>query len=366
MVLHRILVLLCVLVVAGALAPAAVASSVDGAPGVASHAGEGPRAAPSIVLAGVQAAPETDNTVTRIVLQRNGTAVWTLQIRTRLESDAGVEEYRAFQERFRENASTNRGSFAESIAGIVGNARDVTGREMEASGFRAETSIQTVPRRWGIVTYEFRWSGFAATDGGRLAVGDVFEGGLFIAEGDSLEIVAPAGYRIDSADPTPDEVGDGVATWRGREDFADRRPRVVVAPRTSAGDSGAAPTFLGSAAVVALVVLSVVGLWRWRRGNDGSVLDSTPGDDGGDAATRSPEVGGESPPADGELLADEDYVRRLLSDHGGRMRQKTVAEELDWSTSKTSRVLGRMEEAGSIRKLQLGRENVIALPNDDS
>jgi uncharacterized membrane protein len=65
---------------------------------------------------------------------------------------------------------------------------------------------------------------------------------------------------------------------------------------------------------------------------------------------------------DGPVLADEDYVIQALSSNGGRMRQSDIAEELGWSRSKTSRVLGRMEDDGDIEKLQLGRENIIALP----
>ena len=350
MVERRVYLLACVLLVSVAVGAAPGGASV-GDPAEADAGTADQRAA----LVNLQQAPAADNTITRIVVHENGSATWTLQIRTRLETDENESDYRAFQERFRGNQSRYLDDFRASITGIVGNAREVTGREMEATGFRAETSIQSIPRRWGVVTFEFRWDGFAATDGDRLLVGDVFEGGLFIAEGDTLEVVAPDGYLIESADPAPSEANDGVATWAGREDFADRRPQVVIAPAGATGDASLPwPAIVGGAALIGLAAVAVVGYRRLAVGRDGGDGAIGGGSRGGAAAEAAEE----------SLLADEDRVERLLSDRGGRMRQQAIADELDWSRSKTSRVLGRMDEAGQVRKLQLGRENVIALPDE--
>lgn len=367
--------------VLAAVGPVQAATAVDGevrvtADGLetAHPASDGRVTAPgpdehAAALVNLQAAPETDNTVTRIVLHPNGSATWTLQVRTRLENDEEASEYRAFQERFHENTSAYLGDFRGGVTGIVDGAREVTGREMRAERFAASTSIQTIPRRWGVVTFEFRWEGFAPVDGDRLVVGDVFEGGLFIAEGDSLEVVAPAGYRIASAEPTPDEFDGRVATWRGREDFADRRPRAVVeAAGTAATGPVPSPLLLGGAAVAVLGVLAALGYRRYGKGRG---ADGTPdpaaaagAGDAASAAGPATTATAPSPPGEDVLMADEDYVLAALREHGGRMRQQAVAEELDWSRSKTSRVLGRMAEAGQVKKLQLGRENVIALPGE--
>jgi len=350
MVESRFYLLACVLLVVATIGAAPGGATVGGpADAIAGTADQ--RAA----LVNLQEAPAADNTITRIVVHENGSATWTLQIRTRLETDDNESDYRAFQERFRENRSRYSEDFRASITGIVGSAREVTGREMSAGGFRATTSIQSIPRRWGVVTFEFRWDGFAASEGDALRVGDVFEGGLFIAEGDSLEVVAPEGYRIESADPAPSEAGDGVVTWSGREDFADRRPQVLIAPAGAAGAGSLPwPAIAGGAALVGLVAVGALGYRRFGGRGEGGAADVA-GDDGfgGGGATDEDEE---------PLLADEDRIERLLADSGGRMRQQAIAEALDWSRSKTSRVLGRMDEAGQVRKLQLGRENVIALP----
>jgi uncharacterized membrane protein len=65
--------------------------------------------------------------------------------------------------------------------------------------------------------------------------------------------------------------------------------------------------------------------------------------------------------SDPDLATDEDRVVAALADADGRMRQSDLAEQLDWSASKTSRVLSDMAEDGQIEKLRIGRENVIDL-----
>jgi uncharacterized membrane protein len=64
-------------------------------------------------------------------------------------------------------------------------------------------------------------------------------------------------------------------------------------------------------------------------------------------------------------LTDEERVQQALANEQGRMRQADLAEELDWSASKTSRVLSGMADEGTIEKIRVGRENVVDLVLDD-
>jgi predicted transcriptional regulator len=80
-----------------------------------------------------------------------------------------------------------------------------------------------------------------------------------------------------------------------------------------------------------------------------------------------PETGGSADGADGgteavEVVTNADRVERLLDEHGGRMRQADIVEALEWSKSKVSRVVSSMAEEGRVRKIRLGRENLIVLP----
>ena len=91
-----------------------------------------------------------------------------------------------------------------------------------------------------------------------------------------------------------------------------------------------------------------------RTPNDGSDADRSVG------APPSVEVSTDDPP----VLSDEERTIKLLRDHGGRLPQREITEQSEWSKSKVSRLLSKMEEQGQITKINLGRENLIAL-NDD-
>lgn len=306
-----------------------------------------------------QAQPETDNTVTRIDVQADGSARWTVQIRTRLDSAARVEEYQAFQDRFRKGSAQYLAVFRDRMRGVVANAENVTGREMHAVDFVASTSIQEVPRRWGVVSYEFTWEGFADAANGSVDVGDVFEGGFFIAENDTLQIDAPDGYAIQTVEPEPASRDNGVVSWTGRVDFADRHPRVVFVTGSGAGQGSTAGWIGGDgswwlllAVAALLTAVGVAFAWRRRSGAEPAV------------AVESAPPGSGTATADASVLTDEERVRRLLEANDGRVRQAAVAEELDWSASKTSRVVGDMVEDGTVEKLQLGRENLLELAED--
>ena len=85
----------------------------------------------------------------------------------------------------------------------------------------------------------------------------------------------------------------------------------------------------------------------------------------GGSPERSP--GGAVPASDGgdaPLLSDEERVLALLREHGGRMKQTTIVDATDWSSAKVSQLLSGMAEDDEIRKLRMGRENLIALPED--
>lgn len=336
--------------------------------------------------------PERDTTVIDVAVFENGSARWELRVRTRLRTDEEVAEYRRFQSAFRNDTDSYLDPFGRRMTGVVDDAATATRRSMNATDFSADTRIQEVPRRWGVVSFRFRWDGFANVTDERVAVGDVFGGGLFLSENDSLRLTAPPGYEVAAVDPAPDEVDGRTLIWFGRVDFDDRRPSAAFAPASdptttapdagsgatatattaasdaSGGDGGSLlPVALGGLAVVLAGAL-VVGAAR-RRGDAGA--DGTPTADGAAGAGAASGAGG--PPPDGppepaadpsELVTDEDRVRALLAERGGRMKQTDVADALDWSASKTSRVLSEMADGGAVEKLRIGRENVIDLVED--
>jgi uncharacterized membrane protein len=330
------------LVLALAAAAAAVGPASGHATGGPSQAATGLQETPTPTPDGDR--PAVDRTVTRIRLYPNGSATWTVGFRTALADDEDAAAYRAFQETFRNDTERYLGPFRERMRGVVADAGAVTGREMNATSFTAETTIQQAPRRAGVVAYSFRWTNFARVTDGRLVVGDAFEGGLALARNDSLIVVVPDGYAVASADPA-DRVGERRATWVGPAEFPDRRPRVIAAPVDAAatptptpdGGGGLPLALVGLVALVAAAV-GGVALYARREGEGGGADDPPP-----------------------EVLTDAERVERMLAEQGGRAKQADVAEAMDWSPSKTSRVLSRMADEGTVEKLQIGRENVIDL-----
>jgi uncharacterized membrane protein len=119
------------------------------------------------------------------------------------------------------------------------------------------------------------------------------------------------------------------------------------------------------AAIVLLIGLAAV--FVWRQGSLGSLSpgQSTPGGGGGgtsgSAATESATNPAEPAVSDEELLTDEARVKKLLRENGGRMKQVNIVDETGWSKSKVSMLLSEMEEDGEISKLRVGRENIISL-----
>ncbi|GAB3671792.1 DUF7345 domain-containing protein [Halopiger thermotolerans] len=338
--------------------------------------------------------PDADATVTRVELEANGTARWSIAVRTRLENESEVDDYRAFQEQFRAERETYRDRFERRLTGVVSDAAAATGRNMTASAFRAETSIQELPRRWGVVTYSVTWTNFAAVEDDAVVVGDVFEGGLYLGESDYLEVVPPDGYAPATTSPPPTETEGRTVVWTGPEDFADRQPTVRFEPAesgsTGASETGESVRWLSPSTVgvasVAVLVLVLIGVAlvavsdRSIRSSVPTAIGSAtdPGDGDGtptdiDEPDRPVDTGSSSPgePTDGDgagdadvdpdLLTDEDRVRQLLERNDGRMRQAAIAEELEWSASKTSRVVSGMADEGTVEKLRIGRENVIDL-----
>jgi hypothetical protein len=178
-------VVIVALVLGGALVPVTAVSLDSGATGqAATHGAPGSAA----TLAATTAAPETDDTITRIDLAANSSAVWEISYRTRLATDSELEEYRAFQSQFRNDTALYESAFRDRITDVVADAENETGREMAVVNVSASTSIQQVPRHWGVVTYRFRWLNFAQTDGDQLRAGDVFVGGYYLATNDTLVV----------------------------------------------------------------------------------------------------------------------------------------------------------------------------------
>ncbi|MFB6228715.1 MAG: helix-turn-helix transcriptional regulator [Halobacteriales archaeon] len=395
--------------------------------GIAAGAGSGiaPQPAAPAEIAPQPAAPadvEYDSTLLRIDLQENGTAAWTIEYRVNLDDENATEAFESLQEDIRANRSEFESQFASRMNRTARAAENATGREMTVRNVSVETDRDEI-QRVGIVAYNFTWTNFAVADGDKLRAGDAISG-FVLDSGTTLFFTWPDAYRNVDNIPNADEKSDGSATWFGRTTFANDEPRLVLERGTGTSGNGDTPTptgdgppgdgtttvppetqtrsvthygtrspgdgtttvppekgeldlpLLGIGAVV-LLSLAAAAWYVWRReagpGFGGDAGDGTDGDaTGGETAVAGDEDGEPSDGAGGEVAADppeellsnEERVLRLLGDNGGRMKQQQVVQELDWTDAKTSQVVGNLREDGEVDVFRIGRENVLALPDE--
>ncbi len=312
---------------------------------------------------------EADSVRITVRLRENGTAEWTLGFRSLLDSENRTAAFESLQSDIDDDPDAYTAPFADRIRNTVAVAENETDREMAADGFSIETTKQSLGREYGIVTYRFRWVGFANVTGDTLRAGDAIDG-FYLADGTKLRIEWPSEYSRQSVAPESDETHENAVAWvGGQTDFVSGQPRVAVAP------GGPGLGLIGG--IAAAVLLALVAGWyliRQRGDDDAAVAtptatadaDATADAETADAAaddTAAADAEGSSEP-DPELLSNEEQVVNLLDENGGRMKQKQVVEELGWTDAKTSKVVSGLREDGEIESFRIGRENVLTFPDE--
>jgi hypothetical protein len=312
---------------------------------------------------------ETDRTRIELSLQSDGSANWELELWTRLDSDEAESAFDSLQTDVRTDPSSVLDQFRTRMTDTVAATDDATDREMAARDFAVRTERRAIPQDYGLLVYSFVWEGFAMVEGETLRAGDAIDG-MLLETGTRLSIRWPAEYDRRTVDPPPDDVGDNVLAWAGDEtDFLTGQPRVVVSRESNSGSSDGPPWPLVGGSVVGTLGLAVL-LW-WYRSSTGRLSPFGGEPDSGGTGDRSNEPATDSttgsdtadePPA--ELLSNEEHVLRLLEEQGGRMKQQQVVAELDWTEAKTSQVVSALREDEQIEVFRIGRENVLALPEE--
>lgn len=362
---------------------------------------------------------DPDRVVTRVVVRRDGSAVWEIEHRYRLDGHNETRGFEQTRERLRENRSQHLATFRRRVRAMATAAENETGRTMVVQNVSMRVGRTEFPGdEYGRVTYRFRWYGFAET-GDRLRVGDAIAG-TFLGRDSKLLVTPPEGTTTAGVTPEPDVRRENAIGWRGPIDFSLGEPRLVFEGGSFGRDTR--PTrgqgIPAVAYAIPAIALVVGGGWflRRRAGSIGAIpaiggtqSDAAPGaegtgpesgaaapaqpntetdtedgtgppadreakteagetpetepDEGDDTQTREAEAGEEPTPPE-DLLSNEEQVLRLLEDRGGRMKQQAAVDELGWSETKTSDVVNDLREADEIEVYRLGRENVLVLPGE--
>lgn len=154
-------------------------------------------------------------------------------------------------------------------------------------------------------------------------------------------------------DTDNDGVDDGTEVERGSDPLATDTPRASPSDEPSRLSNEDTMLVIGVGTIVAGLMIAA-GYVRMRDGPD----SSAPGDAAAAGATEDDAV-------DTELLSPEQHVMYLLETNGGQMKQNQFVEETGWSKAKVSRKLSQLEEEGEIKRVRIGRENVVTYPDRD-
>lgn len=330
-------------------------------------------------------AVDPDDVLITVEIDADGDAVWSIEYRTRLATDDNETAFEAFRSDLEANPEAYTDRFRERMETTVAESASATGREMSVSNVSVTAERREIPQEYGIVVYRFRWNGFADVEEGRITAGDAIDG-LFLDEESSLILSWPESHELAEASPDPTERRDGAVVWVGPTDFTAGEPR-IAAERGSVVD--AVPSWLPLLVGAVLLVGALAAYVRRDREATPDADGSAAGEDADgsaagaeraepavatadDAESDDDETANDgeaedepAPPVDEELLSNEEQVLRLIEREGGRMKQKRVAEELDWTDAKTSQVTTGLRDEGELDGFRLGRENVLSLSDDD-
>jgi hypothetical protein len=312
-----------------------------------------------------------DGVLMEVAVEEDGDAAWRIEYRMELDTDEDEQAFEDLQSDIESDPDPYVERFHNRMNATADSAANSTGREMAITDVFVSATREELPKERGVVTFTFRWSNFAATDGDRLYAGDAIDG-LFLDENTSLLMSWPEGYALVDASPSPTDTRDNAVSYDGPTNFGAGEPRIELAPEGAAGGPGGVPVsplVVAGIVVLGLLAIGAVLVARRREGSPGG--DEGPPDGGAspDAATGTDATDagtGAAAPPDPDLLSNEEQVLRLIERRGGRMKQQAVAEELGWTDAKTSQVTKGLREDGDLEGFRLGRENVLALPDEDA
>lgn len=310
------------------------------------------------------AAVDTDRVVMEVQVAPNGSAHWRIEYRVDLDerTEPGFEQLRADIEAD-PGAVLEAQGFNRTVQAMVTSASGAVDREMVVHNESIEVETRRELQGTGVVAYRFRWYGFAAADD-RLRVDEAL-GAVVSALGrnETLLVSWAENASLAEVSPEPEETRDSAVVWRGERAFAAGEPSVVLSSDSlSFGpdlgwDISSNDVFvtLGTLLIAVGTLGGGILMIRRRRGED----DEAETEDGTADEGAGPDDGS-GPPA--ELLSNEERVLALLEEHGGRVKQQTVVQELEWSETKTSEVVSELRETDQVEVYRLGRSNVLALP----
>lgn len=282
---------------------------------------------------------QTVQRINIIELNESGDAQWSVEVREPLETETDVSNFESYVEQVNNtenNQTTNR--FRDEFERVVQGADDSYERDMSLGQINVDAKISnTATGTFGLTIIQFKWVGYAdSAENGNIKLGQILSDGYTIDESERLRIVPPEGYATGTTPAGSEVTDDNDVQWTGPYAFTDLSFNFTK--QANNPDQSLSPAVIGSVALI-ITILSLIGAYKYR----------------------SKDEEDENEWSSEDLETEEEKVVSLLEENDGRIKQKSVSDEFDWSDTKVSRVTGELEEENIIRKLTVGRENVLDL-----
>jgi len=320
------------------------------------------------------------STSIRVEVLSNGDAHWTTEKKIPLETPDDVASWDATAaqdtDRYKSEFDTRMKDTVSKISAAIGRPMAVKDVNVTVEKEQPYALSDNGTMTYGIIRYDFTWTGFAMAGGNSLEAGDAFVDGFLLNKDDDITFIFPPGYDVIDISPAPDDLKNAYqlqVRWTGStnngtgEDirlFSSGEPSIIMR-------KASVPLSLEWWMLIPVILLSVavgfgagfVLLKRQPRPVEIPPLpDRVIMPDAGMGGSPEPQEFAED-----RYLSDEEKVVMYLEEAGGQMFQSDLVKKTDFSKSKLSMVLSDLKDKGTILKIKKGKENLIRLnrPSDD-
>ena len=316
------------------------------------------------------------STIIKVDVYPNGDARWTTEKMIPLDTPDDVAGWDATAA---QGTKSYLADFTIKMKDYVARISDMTGRNMTVKDVNV-TVQKSQPyalsdngsHTYGVISYQFTWTGFAMASGNALEVGDAFVDGYLMNAGDSITFTLPAGYNITSISPDADDFKKSyqpqvrwVMDSTNDSDFRlfpGGEPSIIMEKTAVATAFSLEWWMLVPVILVSAIAGFGVAYLLLRRPQPEA--PPVPDMDLPDAEVEAPEEL-PGPGEEGRFMSDEERIVKFLEEAGGQMFQSDLVKKTDFSKSKLSMVLTDLKEKGTIIKIKKGKENLIRLNRPD-
>ena len=295
-----------------------------------------------LLLGPYLAAQPAETTTITIQLDPTGSALWIVESRLVLATEDDEKYFEEFQ-KDETLKNSKLAEFKEKMNLLLEQIKYSRQRSMGMTNFDIFLGVETtVTRTYGVIKFQFVWEGFAVLEGDKIIMGDVFEGGYYLSKNELLIVEFPEGYNLVTVAPPPDQEKKTHIMWEGPLNFSAGEPTITLEEEHLLHGKGLlTPVLLGLVFIPVLVIIVKL------------------------KARPAEELHEEEPKE--QYVNDRKLIVDLIKRHGGTIPQKKLPILTGFSKAKVSILLNELKEEGIIRKKFKGRENLIALnENNDT